>query len=72
MTMIWKEWKEVLVQRGSSRSGVFGILIILGLLGVLMPLQTGPEWVEQPRAGAGVVVASNFPGNQYGCGCICR
>jgi ABC-2 type transport system permease protein len=48
MTMIWKEWKEVLVQRGSSRSGVFGILIILGLLGVLMPLQTGPEWLNNP------------------------
>jgi ABC-2 type transport system permease protein len=47
-TMIWKEWKEVLVQRGSTRSGLFGILIILGLLGILMPLQTGPEWLNNP------------------------
>jgi ABC-2 type transport system permease protein len=47
-TMIWKEWKEVLMQRGNSRSGLFGILIILGLLGIVMPLQTGREWLNNP------------------------
>jgi ABC-2 type transport system permease protein len=47
-TIIWKEWKEVLLQRGSTRGGIFGILIILGLLGVFMPLQSGPEWLNNP------------------------
>jgi ABC-2 type transport system permease protein len=47
-TIIWKEWKEVLLQRGSTRGGIFGIIIILGLLGIIMPLQTGPEWLNNP------------------------
>jgi ABC-2 type transport system permease protein len=46
--IVWKEWKEVLLQRGSTRGGIFGMVIILGLLGILMPLQTGPEWLNNP------------------------
>ncbi|HSV85915.1 MAG TPA: ABC transporter permease subunit [Levilinea sp.] len=47
-TIIWKEMKEVLIQRGGSRGGFFGILIILGLMGVILPLQTGSEWLRNP------------------------
>jgi ABC-2 type transport system permease protein len=46
--IVWKEWKEVLLQRGSTRGGIFGMVIILGLLGILMPLQTGSEWLNNP------------------------
>lgn len=47
-TMIWKEWKEVLLQRGSLRGGWTSVLIILALLGIFMPLQSGLEWLENP------------------------
>jgi len=47
-TIIWKEWKEVLLQRGGTRGGIFAMAIILGLLGILMPLQTGVEWLNNP------------------------
>ncbi|MBU2597807.1 MAG: hypothetical protein KKC53_01305 [Actinobacteria bacterium] len=56
-TIIWKEWKEVLLQqsgfqRGTGRfklgSGILSFLILLGVLGVLMPLQMGRKWVELP------------------------
>ena len=50
LTDIWtitrKEWKELLRQRGSLRGGFLGVLIFLGVLGILMPIQFGPEWVQ--------------------------
>lgn len=58
-TVIWKEWKEVLLQqsgfqRGTGRfklgSGILGFLILLGVLGILMPLQMERKWVESPFA----------------------
>jgi ABC-2 type transport system permease protein len=50
LTDIWtisqKEWKELLRQRGSLRGGFLGILIFMGILGIVMPIQFGAEWVE--------------------------
>ena len=50
LTDIWiitqKEWKELLRQRGSMRGGFIGILIFMGVLGIMMPIQFGIEWVE--------------------------
>ena len=41
-----KEWKELLRQRGSLRGGFLGVLVFMGVLGILMPIQFGPEWVQ--------------------------
>jgi len=47
-TIIRKELKEVLLMRGSLRSGLFNLLLIVAIGGVLMPLQTGVEWFANP------------------------
>ncbi|MFN7945785.1 MAG: ABC transporter permease subunit [Blastocatellia bacterium] len=48
-TMMWKEWKELLLQHGSLRSGLIPMVIIpLGMMGVLLPWQMGRAWVESP------------------------
>ena len=47
-TFIWKEAKEILLQRGNLRGGWFGLLIFVGVFGIFMPLQSGPSWVESP------------------------
>jgi ABC-2 type transport system permease protein len=48
-TMVWKEWKEIFLQRGTLRGGVFtAIAIPLGLLGIFIPWQEGPLWAQSP------------------------
>jgi ABC-2 type transport system permease protein len=47
-TIIWKEAKEILLQRGNLRGGWFGLLIFIGVFGIFLPLQSGPSWVESP------------------------
>ena len=49
-TVIWKEWKEMLVQRGSLRGGLLVLIVIVGVFGVVFPLQEGPGWVESRLA----------------------
>jgi ABC-2 type transport system permease protein len=51
LTVAWKELKEMLQQRGGSRSlrgGWLSILITVGAFGIFMPWQFGPEWVSSP------------------------
>jgi ABC-2 type transport system permease protein len=49
LTMMWKEWKEMLLQHGGIRSGILPMVIApLGLLGVMLPWQMGRAWVESP------------------------
>ncbi len=48
ITMIWKEWREIFLRRGGTRSGWLNVLIILGLMGVFMPIQGGTEWLTNP------------------------
>jgi len=51
LTMMWKEWKEMLLQHGGIRSGILPMLIIpLGLLGVMLPWQMGRAWIESPMS----------------------
>lgn len=47
-TIIWKEWKEILLQRGNFRGGAFGLLLFLGVFGIMLPLQFGAELVNNP------------------------
>jgi ABC-2 type transport system permease protein len=45
VTVIGKEFKEILHMRGSRRGGMLNLLIVIGLMGVYMPLMSGREWV---------------------------
>jgi ABC-2 type transport system permease protein len=47
-TVMWKEWKEILLQGGSLRGGRLGPLILIGVFGIFLPLQMGRAWVESP------------------------
>ncbi len=47
-TIMLKEWRELLLQRGNVRGGWLSLLVMLAVFGVYLPLQTGPAWVETP------------------------
>nr|RPI80650.1 MAG: ABC transporter permease [Chloroflexota bacterium] len=47
-TIVWKELKELITQKPNLRGGWVGLLVFLGVFGVLMPVQMGEAWVEQP------------------------
>ena len=48
LTVAWKEMQEALHQRGGLAGNILQIVVIFGLVGVWMPLQTGRAWLEQP------------------------
>jgi len=48
-TIMWKEWKDLLFQSGVT--GVVRPLIIIGVLGILLPLQSKASWLHLPLAG---------------------
>jgi len=48
LTIVWKEWKEFVRQRGSLRGTVMVMVVPALILGVLFPFQTGRMWVESP------------------------
>jgi ABC-2 type transport system permease protein len=47
-TMVWKEFRELLIQKPNLRGGWFGMLVFVGVFGVMLPIQTGRAWVESP------------------------
>jgi ABC-2 type transport system permease protein len=47
-TIIWKEFKELLIQKPNFRGGWVGLLIFIAVFGILLPLQSGRAWVETP------------------------
>ena len=47
-TIVWKEFRELLIQKPNLRGGWLGMLVFIGVFGVLLPVQTGPAWVESP------------------------
>ncbi|HOR01041.1 MAG TPA: ABC transporter permease subunit [Anaerolineae bacterium] len=49
-TIMWKEWKELLLAQGSGRGGLVRLGLMIGVFGVFMPLQTGREWVTSPMS----------------------
>jgi ABC-2 type transport system permease protein len=57
-TVMWKEWKELLAQRGQSLVESLGLLVVLAFLGLFFPIQYGPAWLETPVA---VVLAAWMP-----------
>jgi len=48
ITMMWKEWREVILNRRGLRGGVANIAVVLFILGVFMPLQVGAAWLTSP------------------------
>lgn len=49
-TILWKEVRELFQARQGmfGRGGWISIAVTIGLLGVLIPIQTGEEWVSNP------------------------
>lgn len=47
-TLIWKEWKEIFLQRSSGRSGVINLFLVVGVVGIFIPLQSGQSWFTNP------------------------
>ena len=49
-SVLWKEFKELLGQKGRFKGGKTGMIIFLAVFGILMPLQNGPAWISSPFA----------------------
>jgi ABC-2 type transport system permease protein len=45
-TVVWKEWREFRDQLLSLRRGGLSALILALILGIVAPVQLGPEWVH--------------------------
>jgi ABC-2 type transport system permease protein len=43
ITVLWKEWKEIILERSSSGAGSYRPLILIGVLGILVPFRMPPE-----------------------------
>ena len=48
LTIIWKELREIIIQKPNFRGGWVGLLVFILVFGVLLPLQSGRAWVESP------------------------
>ena len=75
VTMVRKEWKELLLSRGGLRGGLIATVIIpLGMLGVYAPWQSGADWLRSallpaiwswlPLLLVGALVADSFAGER--------
>lgn len=43
VTVLWKEWKEIVMERSTGSAGSYRPLILIGVFGVLFPFRMGPE-----------------------------
>lgn len=48
LTMVKKEWREILLLGPGLRGGRLSLLVLLVVFGIFLPLQSGPEWLESP------------------------
>ncbi len=48
LTIMWKEIRELSLQRSGLRGGRVGLLILIAVFGILFPLQSGPGWLTTP------------------------
>ena len=46
-TVFWKEWREIIFQPGGRSK--YGIILYIGIMGVVLPLIQGPEWIHSSR-----------------------
>ena len=47
-SIMWKEFRELLIQKPNLRGGWIGLLVFIGVFGIMLPFQSGPAWVESP------------------------
>ena len=57
-TIVRKEFHEIFLMRGSLRSGITNVLLLLAVIGILMPIISGAEWLTNP---VGALVWSWLP-----------
>ena len=50
LTIAWKDLREMLLQSGTLRRSLRGVLFSVIVFGVVLPLQIGPDLVRQPAA----------------------
>jgi ABC-2 type transport system permease protein len=50
LTIAWKDLREMLLQSGTLRRSLRGLLFFVLVFGVVLPLQIGPDLVRQPAA----------------------
>jgi ABC-2 type transport system permease protein len=50
VTIAWKDLREVLLQSGTLRKSLRGLLFSFLIFGVFLPLQIGPDLVREPAA----------------------
>jgi ABC-2 type transport system permease protein len=43
ITVLWKEWKEIVLERSAGSTGSYRPLILIAVLGIFVPLRMGPE-----------------------------
>ncbi|MBZ5676969.1 MAG: ABC transporter permease [Acidobacteriia bacterium] len=43
VTVLWKEWKEIAMERSAGSTGSYRPLILIAVFGILFPLRMGPE-----------------------------
>lgn len=42
-TVLWKEWKEIVLERSAGGSGSYRPLVLIAVLGIFVPFRMGPE-----------------------------
>lgn len=50
ITLIWKEWKEVIFRRDAGKQSWISLLIIVGIVGIYLPYSNGQEWMQSPTS----------------------
>jgi|LDZU01.1.fsa_nt_gi ABC-2 type transport system permease protein len=50
LTLIQKEWKEVVFHRGGGRQSWVSMAILVGLVGIYLPYVNGAAWLQEPTA----------------------
>ena len=50
LTIMWKEYRELLRQRGSMKTTILTLFVPTLILGIYMPYQFGEHWVSTPMA----------------------
>jgi ABC-2 type transport system permease protein len=56
VTVLWKELKEIPRQSSGRRGGPMNILVVIGLIGVFLPLQAGVKFLNPSQLGVIVVL----------------
>jgi ABC-2 type transport system permease protein len=58
--VMWKEWKELFLTRGSLRGGLWNVLMSFGIFGIFLPLQFRETWLDSIWTVFWVLFVSSF------------